>query len=53
MLKKGWFIVTLLVVGWFPVLSVAESIHWQSYKNGLSKGKSENKKIFINFYADW
>ncbi len=31
----------------------AKSIVWLSYEEGLSRGKTEKKKIFLNFYADW
>lgn len=30
-----------------------ESIDWLSYENGLSRMRSESKKVFLNFYADW
>lgn len=31
----------------------AETIKWYSYDEGMSLGKSQHKKIFINFFADW
>jgi len=36
-----------------PMLSAAEGIRWQPYKEGLAQAKSEQKKIFVNFHADW
>jgi hypothetical protein len=36
-----------------PIFSDAEGIQWQSYRDGIAKGKAEGKKIFVNFYADW
>ncbi len=36
-----------------PLFSSAAGIQWLPYKDGMAKGKSEKKKIFINFYADW
>ena len=36
-----------------PSLTHAESIRWQSYQDGLKKAKAENKKVFLNFHADW
>jgi len=50
MRKRILLIIFLLLT---PVLVLAEPIHWQSYKDGLSKGKSEHKKIFLNFHAEW
>jgi len=31
----------------------AETIKWYSYDEGMTLGKSQHKKIFINFFADW
>lgn len=45
--------VWVLLVLCFPLLSNAGGIQWQSYKDGMAKGKSEHRKIFVNFYADW
>jgi thiol:disulfide interchange protein len=36
-----------------PILTQAEPIRWQSYQDGMKKAKAENKKIFLNFHADW
>jgi thioredoxin-related protein len=33
--------------------SAAEGIHWYDYSKGMSLGKSQGKKVFISFYADW
>lgn len=30
-----------------------DQIKWYAYEEGLALGKSENKKIFISFHADW
>ena len=35
-----------------PVIA-ADQIQWYSYEEGMTRGLSENKKIFINFHADW
>ena len=52
---KKRLVLIALTLGMFsiPLLSNAEGIQWQSYKDGMKKGKSENKKIFLNFHADW
>jgi len=31
----------------------AKEIAWQSYDEGMARSKSENKKIFLHFYANW
>jgi len=41
----------LLTVSTVPASS--NTIKWKSYKKGIALGKKENKKIFINFYAQW
>jgi hypothetical protein len=53
-MKRGliafmWVLLVLCV----PLLSNAGGIQWQSYKDGMAKGKSEHRKIFVNFHADW
>ncbi len=30
-----------------------EKIRWYDYNEGLELGKNQNRKVFINFYADW
>jgi thioredoxin-related protein len=30
-----------------------ETIKWYAYEEGVTLGKSQHKKIFINFFADW
>ena len=41
----------LLFVGTHPVF--ADEIHWMKYDEGLVRAKSEHKKIFLNFHAEW
>ena len=31
----------------------AGSINWHSYQDGVALGKQRNKKVFVNFFADW
>jgi thiol:disulfide interchange protein len=36
-----------------PPSAQAEGIKWFSYNDGLKRAKAENKKIFLNFHAEW
>lgn len=31
----------------------SKGIEWQSYTDGMARGKFENKKVFLHFYAEW
>ena len=31
----------------------SKEIQWQTFAQGIARGKNENKKIFVHFYADW
>ena len=33
--------------------AVAKEIAWNSFEAGVERSRSENKKIFIHFYANW
>jgi len=39
----------------FPIhaFSMSNQINWQTYEQGISMAKKQNKKIFLYFYADW
>lgn len=45
------FIAFLLLPG--TAVSSGAGIKWYSYENGMSAAKKENKKVYINFSADW
>ena len=42
----------ILAMG-FSISAEASEIIWHDYENGLALGKNSQKKIMINFYADW
>ena len=50
-------IVVLLLAGFFgaflPGIAPAKDIRWQSFSAGMARGKAENKRVFVHFYADW
>lgn len=59
-MKRGRSLNTIKIILILLITSIAltesnaaDGIQWESYKNGISRGKAENKKIFLSFYADW
>lgn len=36
-----------------PGTAHSKSIRWRSLKDAMASSQSENKKIFVHFYADW
>ena len=34
-------------------LSAGEALKWHSYEDGMALSRGLNKKVLINFYADW
>lgn len=58
-MRLRWFpllaVVMVLAIhgGPFPVGAAATGIEWRDYDEGMSIGKSEGKKVFLSFYADW
>ena len=53
-MKKNLFLLSFgLLILLIPLFTLSAGIQWRSYKEGMAQGKSEKKKIFINFYADW
>ena len=50
---KRLILLSLFFIFFTHALTQAEPIQWQSYQAGLKKAKTENKKVFLNFHADW
>lgn len=42
-----------VLIGVAPQAFSANVIQWFSYEEGMALGKSEGKKAFISFYANW
>ncbi len=42
-----------LSFGFFHNTAFSKGIEWQSYTEGMARGKFEKKKIFLHFYAEW
>jgi thioredoxin-related protein len=43
----------LLVLVAAPLLAATPGVQWHSYEEGLARGKFEQKKVLIHFYAEW
>lgn len=46
-------VLTGFMIGFWPNPVSAKEIAWQSFAEGLARGRSENKQIFLHFYANW
>ena len=50
-------IILLLLIGlagaYLPDAAWAKGIRWQTFSAGMARGKSENKTVFVHFYAKW
>ena len=33
--------------------AAAKEINWQSFEEGIARGQTEHKKIYLHFYANW
>ena len=42
-----------LLSGFLPDIAFSKDIRWQSFADGMARGKSENKMVFLHFYAEW
>ena len=55
-LKNLWLIALVLgalSLGLLDNSAFSKEIEWQSFADGMARGKFENKKIFLHFYAEW
>lgn len=46
-------VLAALSLGWLHENAYSKGIEWQSYQDGMSRGKFEKKKVFLHFYAEW
>lgn len=46
-------LLTGFMLGSLPDPVSAKEIAWQRFADGIARGKTENKKIFLHFYARW
>lgn len=46
-------VLTGFMIGFLHNPVSAKEIAWQSFADGMARGNSENKKIFLHFYANW
>lgn len=33
--------------------ALSQGIQWHTYNDGMARGKFENKKVFLHFFAEW
>ena len=58
MLHLKWVgFLALILAGFLPGIfqfpASAKGINWQSFEDGIARGKTENKKLYLHFYANW
>jgi len=46
-------VLTALSIGLLHNAAFSKGIEWQSYTDGMARGKFEKKKVFLHFYAEW
>ena len=46
-------VLAILSVGLLHNAAFSKGIEWQSYTDGMARGKFEKKKVFLHFYAEW
>lgn len=54
--KKFGIVVLVLCGLMFGALhnpAYTKEIAWQGFSDGMARGRSENKKVFLHFYAQW
>jgi thiol:disulfide interchange protein len=46
-------VLAVLSIGLLHTAASSKGIEWQSYTDGMARGKFEKKKVFLHFYAEW
>ena len=46
-------VLAALSIGLLHTSAYSKGIEWQSYTDGMARGKFEKKKVFLHFYAEW
>ena len=46
-------VLNALSIGLLHKAAFSKGIEWQSYADGMARGKFEKKKVFLHFYAEW
>jgi thioredoxin-related protein len=34
-------------------MAMGQEIQWHTYNDGMARGKFENKRVFVHFWAEW
>jgi thiol:disulfide interchange protein len=51
-LRKA-LVAAILLLGLSNYSASAKEIEWQSFSDGMARGKFEKKMVFLHFYAEW
>ncbi len=46
-------IIAILIFGFLAAPASGEQINWKSYAAGIQQARTQHKKIFLHFTADW
>lgn len=49
----SFVISAVILMALLPTFASSESVKWYSFDEGMALGRSEEKRIYINFHADW
>lgn len=49
----GVLILACFITGNYSRGASAKEINWFGFEDGIARGQTENKKIYLHFYANW
>ena len=53
MIRRVIPILIIIIIVMPAGFAVSQGIQWHTYNDGLARGKFENKKVFVHFFAEW
>jgi len=51
--RRVIFALLVLIIVMPSGVAVSQEIQWHNFNDGMARGKFENKRVFIHFFADW